>query len=177
MLSLARARHAAAVGTVFATLTIAACADSSLPTGPTATPGRTANQGTNSGGVNSGGGGGGGGGGGSVTPPPTGPCATVTVKNTTGYYKIWAAIWSQYSLANNCGVGVNVRFTYFNTLTNQVDFTAGAFAGSGTIDEDWAAFSTPYVVTVEITDVYGNLVSSQSETVTTPKPKGGTSGV
>lgn len=175
MFPIARARHAAAVGTLLTALTLTACADTSLPTGPTATPGRTASQGVNAGGVN--GGGAGGGGGGSVTPPATGPCATVAVKNTTGYYKIWAAIWSQYSLTNTCGVGVNVRFTYFNTLTNQVDFTAGAYAGSGTIDEDWAAFSTPYVVTVEITDVYGNLVSSQSETVTTPKPKGGTSGV
>ncbi len=169
MLVLARARSAAAVGSLFAALALGACADAPSPTGLVATPGRSASQGINSGGVNSGGGGGGG----TTTPPPGTPCATVSVKNTTGYYKIWAAIWTQYSLTNNCGAGVTLTFTYYNTLTNTTDYTVTAWAGSATIDEDFMPFSTPYVVTARITDLYGNVISTQSETVTTPKPKGG----
>jgi hypothetical protein len=150
-----------------------ACADVTAPTSA-----RTAGpvfSGTNSGGVNSGGvnTGGGTGGGGSTTP--SGPCATITsFSNSDGYYRIWAAIWTKFSFVNNCGAGVTVSFTYTNGLTGNVDYTATAWASSGTIDEDWAAFSTPYTVQMVIRDLLGNVLDSRSAVVTTKAGKSGT---
>lgn len=42
---------------------------------------------------------------------------------------------------------------------------------NGTIDEDWAAFSTAYTVTMTLTDSLGNTLASQSAVVTTKVPK------
>jgi hypothetical protein len=44
---------------------------------------------------------------------------------------------------------------------------------SGTIDEDWAAFSTPYTVTLNVTDASGATLVSRSAIVTTKAPKSG----
>jgi hypothetical protein len=45
---------------------------------------------------------------------------------------------------------------------------------NGTIDEDWAAFSTPYTVTLTVTDPgTGAVLASQSALVTTKVPKSG----
>jgi len=132
-----------------------------------------------SGGIDSGGsGGGGGGGGGGTTTTPSGPCAQIaSFSNTDGYYKIWAAIWTSFSITDNCGYAVNWSMTYTNGNTGAVDFKAAsstAYMPSGTIDEDWAALSTPYTVALTVTDPSnGAVLASTSALVTTKKPKSG----
>jgi hypothetical protein len=164
----------AALATVSLLLTTA-CSDANSPVSPLG--GTAALSGSvNSGGVNGGGatGGGGSGGGGTTTTPPT-ACASITsFSNSDGYYKIWAAIWTKFSFVNNCGSGVTVTFTYTNGLTGNVDYTATAWSTSGTIDEDWAAFSTPYTVQMIMRDLQGNVLDSRSAVVTTKAGKSGT---
>lgn len=161
---------------------LAACGDATAPVN-TPSPAVAAFSGSaNSGGVNGGGAnaggvnaGGGGGGGGGVSAPASGSCASITsFSNSDGYYRIWAAIWTKYSFANNCGGPVTVSFTYTNGLTGNVDFSASAYVNNGTIDEDWADFSTPYTVTMKITDAFGNVLDSRSAVVTTKVGKSGT---
>jgi hypothetical protein len=129
-----------------------------------------ASGGVNSGGVNSGGGSGGGGG----TTAPT-SCGQITgFSNSTGYYSVWAAIWTQFSISSSCATPANWQMTYTNGNTGAVDFARGsttAYMPSGTIDEDWAAFSTPYTVTLTVTDSNGVVLSSTSAVVTTKSPK------
>jgi hypothetical protein len=133
-----------------------------------------ASGGVNSGGVNSGGGGGGGGGT-PTTTAPAGSCAQITgFSNSTGYYSVWAAIWTQFSISDSCGYSVNWQMTYTNGNTGAVDFarsSSTAYMPSGTIDEDWAAFSTPYTVTLTVTDPSGAVLDSRSALVTTKQPK------
>ena len=134
-----------------------------------------------SGGLDSGGsGGGGGGGGGTTTTTTTSTAPTSCAKissfsNSTGYYSIWAAIWTPFSISNSCPSAVNWQMTYTNGNTGAVDFSRGsstAYMSSGTIDEDWAAFSTPYTVTLTVTDPgTGAVLASQSALVTTKPPK------
>jgi hypothetical protein len=130
-----------------------------------------ASGGANSGGVNSGGGGGGG------TPVPTGPCVQISsFSNSTGYYSAWAAIWTQFAISNSCGSPFNWQMSYTNGATGVVDFArtgSTQYMSSGTIDEDWAAFSTPYTVTLTVTDASGTVVTSRSAIVTTKAPKSG----
>lgn len=120
------------------------------------------------------GGAGGGGGGGSVTPAT--PCASITsFGNSTGYYSVFAAIWTSFSVQNPCGGAVSWQMTYTNDNTGNVDFwRSGSFTGSGTgatIDEDWAAFSTPYTVTLTVSDNQGRLLDSHTALVTTKPMK------
>src|SRR5438105_4145425 len=76
-----------------------------------------------SGGLDSGGSGGsGGGGGGGTTTVTTAPapssCAQFSsFSNTTGYYAVWAAIWTSFSIANSCGSPVNWQVTFTNGNT------------------------------------------------------------
>ena len=138
-----------------------------------------ASGGINSGGVNSGGGTGGGGtsGGGGGTTTTTAPttCAPITsFSNSTGYYSVWAAIWTSFSISDSCGVPVNWSMTYTNGNTGAVDFARSSstqYMTSGTIDEDWAAFSTPYTVALTVYDNSGNVLDSRSAIVTTKAPK------
>jgi hypothetical protein len=135
-----------------------------------------ASGGINSGGVNSGGGGGGGGGSTTTTAPPvSSSCAQITTfSNSTGYYSVWAAIWTPFSISNSCAGPVNWQMTYTNGNTGAVDFarsSSTAYMPSGTIDEDWAAFSTPYTVTLSVTDASGTVLDSRSALVTTKAPK------
>src|SRR5947209_10762313 len=63
--------------------------------------------GVNSGGVNSGGVNSGGGGGGSTTTTTTtttpSSCARIaSFSNSNGYYSVWAAIWTSFSISNSC---------------------------------------------------------------------------
>ncbi len=136
-------------------------------------PAALASGGVNSGGVNSGGGGGGGGG--TTTPPPTTACATIkSFSNSTGYYSVYAAIWTSFSISSTCTA--NWQMTYTNGTTGAVDFARGsstAYQTSGTIDEDWAAFSTTYTVSLTITDASGAVLDSRSALVTTKAPKSG----
>jgi hypothetical protein len=130
--------------------------------------------GVNSGGVNSGGGGGG-----APAPTPTPAptsCATISsFSNSDGYYAIWAAIWTKFSIANSCPGPVTWQMTYTNGITGAVDFaraSSTAYMSSGVIDEDWAAFSTPYTVALTVTDPStGAVIASQSAVVTTKSGK------
>ena len=134
-----------------------------------------------SGGLDSGGAGGGGGasggGGATTTTAPATPtsCAQITsFSNSTGYYSVWAAIWTPFSISESCGVPVNWQMTYTNGTTGTVDFARGSstqYMSSGTIDEDWAAFSTSYTVKLTVTDSNGVVLTSRSAVVTTKSPK------
>ena len=140
-------------------------------------PGALASGSTNSGGVNSGGTGGGGGGT-TTTTTGSGTCATITgFSNSNGYYSVWAAIWTQFSISSKCSGGANWRMTYTNNTTGNVDFSVGTntnYEPSGTVDEDWAAFSTSYTVALTVTDPYGGAVlDSRTAQVTTKVPKEG----
>ncbi len=136
-----------------------------------------ASGGVNSGGVNSGGGGTGGSGGGGTptTVVPSGTCAQITsFSNSTGYYSVWAAIWTPFSISSSCTSPANWTMTYTNGTTGLVDFARSsttAYMPSGTIDEDWAAFSTAYTVTLTVTDSSGALLDSRTAIVTTKAPK------
>ena len=170
----------------FATLTavalLAACSDVSAPTRGIKSGVSSSSGGVNSGGVNSGGvntGGGTGGGGGSTTPAPTSTsCAQITsYSNSNGYYSVWAAIWTSFSYTNSCGYAVTMTMTYLNGNTGLVDFQrSSSVMLNGTIDEDWAAFSTPYTVTMTLSDPSGNILDSRSAIVTTKAPKSLTGG-
>lgn len=130
------------------------------------------------GGGGSGGGGSGGGGGGGGTPTTVAAstsCATITsFSNSTGYYSVWAAIWTPFAVSDSCGYAVNWSMTYTNGNTGAIDFSRGtstAYMSNGTIDEDWAAFSTPYTVTLTVTDPSGTVLDTRSALVTTKSPK------
>jgi|SRR5947209_6078858 len=130
--------------------------------------------GLNSGGVNAGGltSGGGGGGGGGTTAPAA--CIS-SFSNSTGYYSVWAAIWTSWSVStSSCPGATGWQMTYLNNNTGTVDFVrSGLLSGAtgGTVDEDWAAFSTPYTVTLQVTDSAGNVMASTSALVTTKAGK------
>ena len=134
-------------------------------------PAAVASGGVNSGGVNSGGGGGGG------TSPTTAPaptsCATITsFSNSTGYYSVWAAIWTSFSFTNSCGAAVTMNMSYLNGTTGVIDFArTSSTMTNGTIDEDWAAFSVPYTVTMTLTDSSGAVLATRSAVVTTKAEK------
>ena len=150
-------------GAAFVAAAVLACAPTAFASG-----------GVNSGGVNSGGVNSGGGGGGTDVSTT---CVSVgKFGSSVGYYSVWAAIWTSYSITNSCGYGLNATMTYTNGNTGAVDFvgypTANSGSNGGTIDEDWAAFSTPYTVTLTVTDPYsGAVLASKSAVVTTPAPK------
>jgi hypothetical protein len=108
-----------------------------------------------------------------TTPPPSTSCASITTfSNSTGYYSVWAAIWTQFSYTNSCGYAVAFTMTYLNGNTGLIDFSRSAtLMPSGTIDEDWAAFSTPYTVTMTLTDPLGTVLDSRSAVITTKAGK------
>jgi hypothetical protein len=60
---------------------------------------------------------------------------------------------------------------YANQLTGNVDFSEGGSvlrgSGSGLVDEDWAAFSTPYTVQLRVEDNSGAVLTSRSTSATT----------
>ena len=91
-----------------------------------------------------------------------------------GYYAVWAAIWTPFSISVSCGVPVNWAMTYTNGTTGAVDFARSSstqYMSSGTIDEDWAAFSTAYTVSLTVTDNTGAVLDSRTAVVTTKQPK------
>ena len=145
-----------------------------LSTGAAFASGGTSTGGGSTGGSGSGGGGGGGGGTTTTVAPAT-SCATITsFSNSTGYYSVWAAIWTSFAISDSCGYAVNWSMTYTNGNTGLIDFSRGsstAYMNNGTIDEDWAAFSTPYTVALTVTDPSGTVLDTRSALVTTKPPK------
>lgn len=161
-----------------AVLLLAACGDSTAPSARSVVPASTPSLqfgSTTGGGAGGGGlGGGGTGGGGTITPPPTTPTSCAQIKsftNSTGYYSVWAAIWTPYSFSSSCGYAVTFTMTYLNGNTGLVDFVRSSTAPTGTIDEDWAAFSTPYTVTMTLTDPWGGVLDSRSAVINTKPGK------
>jgi hypothetical protein len=154
---------------------LAACSDTTSPSSArtVSASARSFQFGAGTGGGTAAGTGGGSGGGGGGNTAPTVPvstsCATITsFTNTTGYYSVWAAIWTPYSYTSSCSFAVTFTMTYLNGNTGLIDFSrSSAVQASGTIDEDWAAFSTPYTVTLTLTDPVGNLLDSRSAVITT----------
>ena len=146
-----------------------------LSSGAAFASGGTSTGGGGTGGGGTGGGGGGGGGGTPTTVAPATSCATITsFSNSTGYYSVWAAIWTPFAISDSCGYAVNWSMTYTNGNTGAVDFSrasSSAYMSNGTIDEDWAAFSTPYTVTLTVTDQTGTVLDARSALVTTKAPK------
>jgi hypothetical protein len=139
-----------------------------------------ASGGINSGGVNSGGVNSGGSGAGGTTTVASGPCAHITsFGNSTGYYSVFAAIWTSYSISGTCSGPVSWTMTYTDNTGAVAMYRSGSFTGSGTggtIDEDWAAFSTPYTVALTVTDSAGHVLDSRSAVVTTPAAKDSSAG-
>jgi hypothetical protein len=132
-----------------------------------------------SGGGGGGGGAGGGGGGGATatTATPPSSCAPITsFSNSTGYYSVWAAIWTPFSVSDSCGYAVDWQMTYTNGTSGAVDFVRSgstAYMSGGTIDEDWAALSTTYTVALTVTGPNGIVMDTRSAVVTTKQPKTG----
>lgn len=123
-----------------------------------------------------------GGSGGGSTPVTTAPvlpiastCAVITgFSNTTGYYSIWSAIWTKFSIANSCNTPLNWEMTFTNNNTGLVEFsraTSTIYMTSGVIDYDWGQFSTPYTVKLTLTDANGSVVTSQSGLIISKKDK------
>jgi len=136
--------------------------------------------GSGGGGSTTSGGGGGGGsttsGGGSTTTSTS--CTKVAAfSNSTGYYSVWAAVWTSVSFTTTCSGGATTwSVTYVNNNTGAQVFWASGSTSSGwngTVDEDWCDFSTPYTVTLTLTDGHGTVQYSQALQVTTPAPKAG----
>ena len=123
---------------------------------------------------------GGSGGGGSTAPvsapatTSTAGCVTIPVfRNTTGYYAIWAAIWTDFTISDKCGVPVDWRLDYTNKATGIVEFSRGtstAYMSTGTIDYDWGSFSSNYDVSLKVT-LNGKPMASINAGVATKKPK------
>ena len=130
-----------------------------------------------SGGTGGGGtGGGGGGGGGTVTPPPVVGPAFSSFKSTGGYRPGGGnigAVWTSYSV-NSVGVasGCRVQLT-ITDQTGQVIWNYLYYPFSITIDDDYVALESVYLVEADLLDASGNVVDSRSTLVTTPKSKAG----
>jgi len=135
------------------------------------TVGHASAQGVNAGGAGGGGsaggggGTGGGGGGGAVS------CVNLTqLSNTVGYYSSYAAIWTKQSFTETCG-GVTWTLDYRNVATGSIEHSTGGLSRSsynGTIDDDFAPFSTSYNLTLTITDSRGVVQLVQNTAATTP---------
>lgn len=136
------------------------------------TVGHASAQGANAGGGGgSAGGGGGSAGGGGVTG-----CVSLTqLSNTVGYFSSYAAIWTKQSFTETCGGGgVTWRLDYRNSSTGSIEHSVSGLSRNsynGTIDDDYAPFSTSYNLTLTVTDERGVVQLVQNTAATTPAPK------
>jgi hypothetical protein len=118
--------------------------------------------------------GGGGGGGSSLSAVASVACTpAITLTNTTGYFRTYAAIWTNFSVTPcpTGGPGTWV-LTYRNINTGRIDFRqTGSYLQTNSsfnnvVDDDFGPFATPYTVTLTVTDARG-AQTSQSASVTT----------
>jgi hypothetical protein len=94
-------------------------------------------------------------------------------KNTTGYYAIYAAIWTDFTISNKCGVPLDWRMDYTNSA-GVVEFSRGTstqYMSTGTIDDDWAKFSSNYTVSLTVRSSSGLVLAQNKAGVATKKPK------
>ena len=109
-----------------------------------------------------------------IAPKVSSSCASIpTFRNTTGYYSIYAAIWTDFAITNNCGVPLTWEMRYTNPL-GVVEFSRGSstlYMSFGTIDDDWAKFSTSYLVTLKVTNPGGVEVARSTTLVLTKAAK------
>ena len=112
-----------------------------------------------------------------VPAPVAAPCATLTsVTAPVGYYSVWAAVWNDFTL-QSCSTGtesVTVEVTETNQATGSVDYsvvmptTLGAGQNlSYVLDNDFAPFSTTYLIGYVVRDSSGAVLASASTTATT----------
>ena len=119
---------------------------------------------------------GGGGGGGSTLPPVLAPCAQLSsFKASGGNYKIWGAIWVDYTV-KNCGPAESliVTVTETNTSTGNVDWISPATtylssnaSFSMKLDNDFAPQATTYLVTITVTEYSSGIVLATQSVYTT----------
>ncbi|MFA5883601.1 MAG: hypothetical protein WDA60_07110 [Acidimicrobiia bacterium] len=113
-----------------------------------------------------------------VPAPVAAPCVTLTsVSAPVGYYSIWAAVWNDFTL-QSCSTGsesVTVEVTETNVATGSVDYSvvmpttlAASQNLSYVLDNDFAPFSTTYLVSYVVRDSSGTVLASASTTATTP---------
>ena len=109
-----------------------------------------------------------------TTPTVTSGCASIPkFTSTTGYYATWAAIWTSFTITNNCGVALNWIMNYTNSA-GVVEFSRGTstqYMSTGTIDYDWGKFATTYKVSLTVRSSAGTLMAQTSAGVTTKQPK------
>ena len=126
-------------------------------------------------------GGGGAGGGRAQSLAPVAPVSTsctpsISMANTTGYFRTWAAIWTNFTVTPCASGGPGTwALTYRNNNTGRIDYRSGgtytqSSPFSNTIDDDFGPFSTPYSVTLTVTDSHG-VQTSQTTDITTRAPK------
>lgn len=146
-----------------------------------------------SGGSSGGGGGGAGtagtGGGGTSQSPTAGggggsvrSCTISTFANLVGTFETWAAVWTGFAIPQGCPNLSAYHTVFTNQDTGQVEFQAEGSTGvsrssgangftagtSGIQDYDFAHFSTPYHVHMEIDNSQGQEITEADADVVTP---------
>lgn len=126
-----------------------------------------------SGGGSAGGGGAAGGGGGTGGGGTTAACAPIqSLKVVPGYYKVWGAIWTSFSLKACNGTFYAFEITATNLDTGLVSYVNRSYTMSGVIDYDFAPLSTNFRFDIAVVDPYtGAVVDTRSVITATPGPK------
>jgi hypothetical protein len=109
------------------------------------------------------------------------PCAVLTsVTAPVGYYLTFAAIWNTYTLqsCSSSSETVSVQVQELNTLTGAIDYDVTWYVTltpsqnfSMVLDNDFAAYSTPYHISFTVRDASGNVLNSAATTANTPPMK------
>lgn len=162
---------------LFPIITAAIIVSSSVPA---FAQGGSANSGTAIDVVSGGGGGGGGGSAPAVTPAPAPAAEISSFKVTTGKYKSWAAIWTNYTVKNTGkDEDITVTVEEINTATGNIDFsrsTSGFLGVNKTVsitwDDDFGPWYTNYQVKITVSETStGNVLATQSAYASTGVPK------
>jgi uncharacterized repeat protein (TIGR01451 family) len=113
--------------------------------------------------------------------PVAAPCATLTnVSAPVGYYSVWAAIWNTMTVTScstsSESVTLEVIETNQATGLNDYDVVLPLTYLPGqnqslVLDNDFAAFSTNYTITMKVSDSAGNVLALATVFATTPPPR------